>query len=140
MIKRITKAVYGDGEDDFIEFPGNNSVQETEQDLWTSFADMTGADFAYDMLGVGRPAKKNAIERIAFTIVGDDADDVNDLYADLESLILGRIRLIRTDGSDEEWAYARLLSMPSRNLSVINARHMPVVLVFARISDWEEVE
>jgi hypothetical protein len=30
--------------------------------------------------------------------------------------------------------------MPSRNLNVTHARHMPVVLVFARMSDWEVVE
>jgi hypothetical protein len=140
MIKRITRAIYGVGEDDFIEFPTHNSVQETEQDLWTSFADLTGADYAYDMIGVGNPARKNAIERIAFTIVEDDADDVNELYEDITTLLLGRIQLLRTDGTEEETAYARLLSMPSRNLNVTHARHMPVVLVFARITDWEAVE
>jgi hypothetical protein len=137
MIKRITRVIYGAGMDDYIDLPTHNSVQETEQELWTSFADLTGADYAYDQIGIGQPARKNAIERVAFTIVEDDSDDVNDLYEDLETLILGRVQLLRSDGSATETAYARLLSMPSRNLNVTHNRHMPVVLIFARISDWE---
>jgi len=65
---------------------------------------------------------------------------VNELYEDITTLLLGRIQLLRTDGTDDETAYARLLSMPSRNLNVTNKRHMPVVLVFARMTDWEAVE
>lgn len=140
MIKRITKAVYGSGEDDEIVFPTHNSLQETEQELWTSFADLTGADYAYDMVGTGRPAKKNAIERVAFTIVGDDDGDVNEFYDDLETHLQGRLTLVRSDGTNSETAKARLLSMPSRSLDVTHRRHMPVVLVFARITDWEAVE
>lgn len=139
MIKRITKAIYGVGEGDEITFPLHNSIQETEQELWTSFADLTGADYAYDQIGVGRPAKRNAIERVAFTIVGDDDDEVNDFYDDLEDHLLGRVTLIRSDGSALESATARLLSMPSRSLGVEHKQHMPIVLVFARISDWAAV-
>lgn len=139
MIKRITRVIYGPGGSDYIDLPTHNSIQETEQGLWTSFADLTGADYGYDQIGTGQPAKKNAIERVAFTIVEDDSDDVNDTYDDLETLITGRVQLVRSDGSATETAYARLRSMPSRNLSVEHARHMPVVLVFERISDWETV-
>jgi hypothetical protein len=109
--------------------------------------DLTGADYAYDMIGVGRAARKNAIERVAFTIVEDDADDVNEAFDDLETNLQGRIILWRSDalsleaeGAENEWAYARLVNMPARQLDVTHNRHMPVVLVFERISDWEAEE
>jgi len=145
MIKRIIAAEYAT--DQFVEFHPNNSVQETEQGLWNSFMDLTGADYAYDMIGVGRAARKNAIERVAFTIVEDDADDVNEAFDDLETNLQGRIILWRSDalsleaeGAENEWAYARLVNMPARQLDVTHNRHMPVVLVFERISDWEAEE
>lgn len=139
MIKRIFRAEYSPGF--YVEFPGNNGLQETEQGLWNSFADLTGADYAYDQIGVGRAARKNAIERVAFTLVGDSPADVNDDFEVLESNLQGRIKLWRKDAEDAEaaqleWAYARLQSMPMRQLAVENRRHMPVTLIFERISDW----
>lgn len=139
MIKRIFRAEYSPGL--YVDFPGNNGVQETEQDLWNSFADLTGADYAYDQIGVGRAAKKNAIERIAFTLVGDTPADVNDAFEDLEDNLQGRIKLWRKDDEDAEaagleWAYARIQRMPMRSLDVTNRRHMNVALIFERMSNW----
>ena len=139
MIKRIYRAEYAPGF--YVEFPGNNGVQETEQELWNSFADLTGVDYAYDQIGVGRAAKKNAIERVAFTLVGDTPADVNDAFEDLEDNLQGRIKLWRKDDEDAEaagleWAYARIQGMPMRSLDVTNRRHMNVALIFERMSDW----
>lgn len=139
MIKRIFRVEYSPGL--YVEFPGNNGLQETEQGLWNSFMDLTGADYAYDMIGVGRAARKNAIERIAFTLVGDTPAEVNDAFDDLEGNLQGRVKLWRKDDVDPdaaalEWAYARLQSMPTRHLDVSHRRHMPVALIFERISDW----
>lgn len=139
MIKRIYRAEYAPGF--YVEFPGNSGLQETEQGLWNSFADLTGADYAYDQIGIGRAAKKNAIERVAFTLVGDTPAAVNDDFDDIQENLQGRIKLWRKDDEDAdaanlEWAYARLQSMPVRSLNVENRRHMPVILVFERITDW----
>lgn len=139
MIKRIFRAEYAPGF--YVEFPGNNGLQETEQGLWNSFADLTGADYAYDQIGIGRAAKKNAIERVAFTLVGDTPADVNTAYEAIEEDLQGRIKLWRKDDEEVyeanlEWAYARLQSMPVRQVNVENRRHMPVSLIFERMSDW----
>jgi hypothetical protein len=141
MIKRIIRVEYAT--DTYVTFDTANSLQETEQGLWNSFMDLTGADYAYDMIGTGRAARKNAIERVSFTIVESTAALVETAFAALETNLQGRIILWRCDGLDptamgavNEWAYARLVNMPMRSLNVDHNRHMPVTLIFERISDW----
>ena len=134
MISRIHKAEYLPGQ--FVEFPSYRYTRETEQGLHNSFTDLTGADYGYDMVGIGRAAKKNAIERIAFLLIGTPAE-VNTAFEDLQTNLQGRIKLWSTDDIDELWAYARLVSMPLLRLDVINRQHMPVTLVFERMTDWQ---
>lgn len=140
MIKRIYRAEYGT--DLYVTFPENMVEHETEQGLHNSFSDLTGADYAYDMIGVGRAAKKNAIERISFLIVGATPAAVNAAYEAMADHLQGRIKLWRhgddESGNVEEWAYARLLQMPQISLTAKRRLIAPVLLIFERISDWEE--
>lgn len=141
MIRRIHKIEWSDGE--FVTLPGNRYSRETEQGLHNSFVDLTGADYAYDTVGIGRAARKNAIERVSFLIVEDDPGAVNLKFEELEERLQGRVKLwsngtVDGYGSEEErWAYARLVSMPLLQLDVTHRRHMPVTLIFERMTDWE---
>lgn len=121
-----------------VVFPTARYEYEQEQDLYTSFIEMTGADYAYDMLGTGRPAKKNGIERVRFFVVGDQ-DYVDDKVEEIREncLSIGRGKLWQAASSGSmRWAYGRLQDVPSTRITVENLNHQPMFLTFERISDW----
>ena len=142
MIRHIYRVEYAT--DQFEDVPMERFAQETEQGLWTSFADLTGADYGYDMIGTGLAAKKNAIERVAFWVVAETGAEINAKIDDLESHFQGRVWLWRRGDGEEglvyERALARLVNLPQVSLDASNIRHVPVAVIFERMSDWEEVE
>lgn len=120
-----------------VVFPTAQLEYEQEQDLFTSFIEMTGADYEYDMLGTGAAAKKNGIERIRFLVVGEQAE----VDAKVEEIrencyLIGRGKLWQAASSGSRWAWARLDSMPSVRLTVENLNHQPMFLTFQRMSNW----
>lgn len=127
-----------------VVWPTHHLEAETDQELHNSFADLTGADYAYDMVGNGRAAKRNAIERVRFLVVGESDPVQQDLDAEVEQIrvncyLIGRGKLYQkaADGS-ERWAWARIQRVAAISVSWENINHQPVSLSFERMSEWTE--
>lgn len=125
-------------------FPTHHLEYEEDQEVHNSYADLTGADYAYDMVGYGQAAKKNAMERIRFLVVGEVDPVQEDLDAQVEEMrvqlhAIGRGKLWQkaADGS-QRWAWARVEHVVAIRLTYENINHLPVSASFQRMSEWSE--
>lgn len=138
-LRYLSKFTSQDGSVEVV-FPTARYEYEAEQELHTSFADLTGNDYDYDMIGDGSPAKKNGIERLRFFVVGDQAD-VDETADDIINTCysIGRGYLYQSSASGLRRALGRLDGMPSTRVTVENLNHLPVFLTFQRMTDWQAV-
>lgn len=121
-------------------FPTHRYEWEPSQPLLQSSMQPTGANYSYDQMEGGAAIKGNGMERVRFLDVGD-AEDLDDDFDRFKGMMAwGRGKAWTTGASGNRWAWARLSEMPSLSFTVDNVRHVPVLLLFERFSDWYDAE
>jgi hypothetical protein len=119
-----------------VTFPTHRYEWEQSQPLLQSSVQLTGAPYMYDQLEGAPALKGNGFERVRFLDVGD-APDIDDDFDRFKAMgTWGRGKVFTTGTSGERWAWARLSEMPSLSFTVDNVRHVPILLLFERFSDW----
>lgn len=120
-------------------WPTNHLEYETEQPLATSYAELTGSNYAFDQIGSAEVVKNNASERVRFLIVGSPNEQDIEVDRIKEMRSFGRGKLwSKGDGGIMRWAWARMDPMPPFKISWEQISAIPVSISFTRDSDWFE--
>lgn len=120
-------------------WPTNHLESETDQQLATSFVQLTGVSFSVDQLGDDEAVKENASERVRFTLVGmpSEIDIAMDRIKEMRSWGRGKL-WSKGDGGVMRWAWARMDPIPPFKVTWENVGILPVAISFTRTSDWFE--
>lgn len=122
-----------------VTFPLFAYEYESEQSLRNPEADLTGADYAVDLLGTSPGVKNSGRERLRFVNYAttptavDTARDV--MFRDLHAIGLGKLYSIDSAGV-RRWAWARIADMPSMSWKSGDIFKQSMALGFIRRSDW----
>lgn len=134
MTRHITRFTSFDGTTIDYTFPTGNYELEETQPLRSPKAAAIGLDYAIRLLGDERALKDAASIRIRALFTGDDTAQDAEMDRLKTELYLGARGKLWT--SDNRWAIAELVEMPSITVSWEAPPVLPISLGFVRLSDW----
>lgn len=139
-LRRVVRIEYRPGE--YWDIPTAGLEVESEQEVYSSIATLTGASYVVDLMGSDPAPKRPGAERLAFRLVEPTPEDANGAVDVIRERLYhgGRVR-IWTDGDDVaarrlRWAWGRVQSMPRVSVETWEDRSATITVGFARLSDW----
>ena len=137
-IRHITRFESIDGVT-VAELPEGRGEVESVQEFRTALEPAVGMGYAVDLHGRAPAPVGIGQERLRAVLYGGTQAEVDSQADALRRVIggigQGRLWSVGADGS-ERWAWARPLRMPDMTVSYESPFTAPVVIEFARLSDW----